>query len=419
MKIFIIGGYGYKNVGDEAQLSGNLQTIKHLFKDSNIVVASPHPDYTKKFHNCNLCIEALRSCYFNQHNSRRFQIVHKNKKSIFKYIGNEFYKLRFIIDSLILIADSLFLLNNIPIRLVSNKTRSFTTELFTSDILFFSGGGYLSEPTLSRLWDGYLHIILAKLANNKIVLSGQTLGPINSSFNKYLARKLFNLCNGISLRDNQKSLQFLDSLNLSIPFFVICDDATFCHKSLSNISKSGDFIAYHLHYWGADNKLDKKKILNQNVLIIKYLIRSGYTVKLISMTPSDEKPLTDLYKILDTKSLVLLPFHYDINFIISIFYNALFTLTMKHHPIVFSISQITPVISLNYTDYYRHKNGGALALFGLSKFSFNLLEDLDKIKSAIIYLSCNTNRKTIHSMLELKLRKKLEERQHYFREFLY
>ena len=92
---------------------------------------------------------------------------------------------------------------------------------------------------------------------------------------------------------------------------------------------------------------------------------------------------------------------------------------MKHHPIVFSISQITPVISLNYTDYYRHKNGGALALFGLSKFSFNLLEDLDKIKSAIIYLSCNTNRKTIHSMLELKLRKKLEERQHYFREFLY
>ena len=52
-RIFIYGGYGYKNIGDEAILAGLLQIIRRCFKDAKITVVSGDPKETRMMHNVN------------------------------------------------------------------------------------------------------------------------------------------------------------------------------------------------------------------------------------------------------------------------------------------------------------------------------------------------------------------------------
>ena len=49
--ILITGGYGYGNVGDEAQLNANLNRWKQKHPHAHITVLSPHPEYTSEHHN--------------------------------------------------------------------------------------------------------------------------------------------------------------------------------------------------------------------------------------------------------------------------------------------------------------------------------------------------------------------------------
>ena len=56
---------------------------------------------------------------------------------------------------------------------------------------------------------------------------------------------------------------------------------------------------------------------------------------------------------------------------------------MKHHPIIFAVGEKVPVISLANFDYYVHKNGGALKLFGLERYNLMFNDDfkIDKFIS--------------------------------------
>jgi polysaccharide pyruvyl transferase CsaB len=54
-KILIYGGYGFKNVGDEAILAGLLQIIRRCFNESEITVVSGDPQETMMMHNVNSC----------------------------------------------------------------------------------------------------------------------------------------------------------------------------------------------------------------------------------------------------------------------------------------------------------------------------------------------------------------------------
>jgi polysaccharide pyruvyl transferase WcaK-like protein len=411
-KIFVIGGYGYRNVGDEGQLSGNLASFYQLMEEVEVVVATPNVSFSKSIHDASKFVEALRSCFFNQHETRRFQITHRNKKSILKFLGNEFYKIRFVLDSLILLIDCFFLKHRVPLSLVNGKTRSLIKELSSSDMLFFSGGGYLTEPTLSRLWDGFLHIMIARLFGVKVVMSGQTIGPINGFVNKKLAMWLFSKCCAISLRDGQKSVECLLSMGLSSDSFdVVCDDATFCSATEEVGSDSSSYVAYQFHYWGATDNNISRAILDRNIEIVNYVISKGINVKLISMTPSDELPLSQLYEEINDKNLELTDFKYDIGYVVGIFKNAKLTITMKHHPIVFSIGQLTPVISLNYSDYYHHKNGGALGLFGLEEFGVDIFSDKKLIFNLIDRLFDNAERNVLIGKLSVELSNKSDKRQ--------
>ena len=50
LEVLYAGGYGYANIGDEAQLSANLSLWKKYVSNSKVTVLSPNPDYTERAH---------------------------------------------------------------------------------------------------------------------------------------------------------------------------------------------------------------------------------------------------------------------------------------------------------------------------------------------------------------------------------
>ena len=66
-KIFIIGGYGFGNLGDEAVLSVIIKRLRKTKDDTKITVLSHDPEETRRFHSVNACsplktlLEVVRS----------------------------------------------------------------------------------------------------------------------------------------------------------------------------------------------------------------------------------------------------------------------------------------------------------------------------------------------------------------------
>ena len=54
--------------------------------------------------------------------------------------------------------------------------------------------------------------------------------------------------------------------------------------------------------------------------------------------------------------------------------DATVVVTMKHHPIVFAVGEDVPVVALCLSQYYVHKNAGALGQYGIG----DLYVDMDK-----------------------------------------
>lgn len=61
----------------------------------------------------------------------------------------------------------------------------------------------------------------------------------------------------------------------------------------------------------------------------------------------------------------MLRYAYDYKVVRGVIGGARSCLAMKHHPIVFAMANAVPTVSVAVDNYYKHKNRGALALFGM------------------------------------------------------
>lgn len=76
--ILILGGYGYGNTGDEAQLNETLSIMESRFKDYDCLVLTPNLEYTKNAHNCKVDL-APREAFFDSKSPNTIYWI-KNKK---------------------------------------------------------------------------------------------------------------------------------------------------------------------------------------------------------------------------------------------------------------------------------------------------------------------------------------------------
>jgi len=375
-KILVLGGYGYGNTGDEAQLSASLKLLKEEFPDVLIKVLTPDEHRTFLEHNHPLVGPAPRKAFYDS--------------DIFNYywLRNRCSKFKFWLISVLIYLNAYLVRANFPTAFLNAKRASLLEEIKSSSLIYFCGGGYLTGKTLSRLWDSCVTIAIAKVLKIPVCLSGQTIGVWGNHFNRKIAKWGLGKSDLISVRDPEKSLMALNEIGLSDKnVFVTHDDALFCEKlndeqavnglllnsglTMEQIEKG--FICFHIHYWEESKSFDKTDLLERfDHLLCTVTEMIDLPILLIPMINSDEKTMTDLIEKYPRKNVYILKYNYSFKAIRAIIGKSKLCITLKHHPIIFALGEKVPIISLAFGDYYHHKNKGALKLFGLEDYNIEL-----------------------------------------------
>jgi coenzyme F420-reducing hydrogenase beta subunit/polysaccharide pyruvyl transferase WcaK-like protein len=364
-RILIAGGYGYRNTGDEAQLAANLMRWSQADPEAEIIVLSPDPAYTRSAHKAN-SLPASRVVFFEADKRNDYPL------------SNEIFKQDYRRLKPRLLWNARLLRWGLPLFGISRSQASFLGLLQSADVLHFCGGGYLTGKTLSRLWDHMLLIRLAHVFNVPVILSGQTIGVFQDEESRSLAIWGLKKARLIYLRDHGHSLQDLKDIGITGGHVQeTFDDALICpqaepeevKKSLEalGINLHKPYIAANVHDWGLGPE-ERSKVIARFAQICDWLIQEqGMQIVMVPMTPWDAPIERECLRLMQEKA-VQLDYDYDYRLVRGVIGGAHLCFTMKHHPIVFSIANHTPVVSVTTEEYYYHKNAGALGLCGLEAF---------------------------------------------------
>lgn len=175
--IVISGYHGFKNSGDEALLFAILNTLRKTKPDIDVTVLSKVPEETATVYGV---------------------------KSVSRY---NFFKI--------------------------------IKEMKKSKMLLFGGGSLLQDVTSSKSILYYLGIIfLAQKCRIKTMLYANGIGPVVKKRNRFIASKILNRVDLITLRDD-KSDEELKSLGVTKPKVIITADPAFTINA--DVSLSGEY----------------------------------------------------------------------------------------------------------------------------------------------------------------------------------
>lgn len=405
--ILVAGGYGYTNLGDEAQCETTLELLTKRYHDYQIINLTPDVNHSKDMH----------PDYFHEYASR-VAIYNQNMPCDLYSFSLKFFKLWripvFILKSVWVLINAYLIKYDLPTLFLNPRTVKFMEQLREASLFYFSGGGFLTGKTLSRLWDGIVICRLCKIFDTPVVMSGQTIGVWSGKYNEILAKWGFKHVKVITVRDEEFSLNDLSKIGLKGEnYFATHDDALHSKKSEERQINSDNYITLNFHYWGMSNKQKAVSIDKINKIVNYILDNSSYDIVLIPMTQTDTISFNDYLSKYPNDRIKPYEFNLDFGKIRRVIADSKMCITMKHHPIIFAMGEDVPTISLAFSGYYVHKNVGALAQYGQEKFSVNL-EDEDYFEKFLgLYKDINENKTEILSVLQSK-KSVLDERKEKF-----
>ena len=247
--VIYTSGFGYDNIGDEAQLNSNLKIWKETVPHATVTLLSPNPNKTRKIHvNYNI-LSASRNCLWGFRGIEYGGIG--NKKHFTKFFRIKFLWVRI----------NCFFIKHFNVTFGLNPEAGIL--LFTlknARVQHIGGGGFLTGKTASRLLDFMGLIRIANYFKTDVILSGHNIGIWETRYQKKLARQL-NKAMLIGLRDDEDSVKDLKEIGLFDPqkVFTLFDDALFCeHLSEKDfademynqgINDTKKIIAINAQYW--------------------------------------------------------------------------------------------------------------------------------------------------------------------------
>lgn len=360
LRVLIAGGYGYGNVGDEAQLGANLQHWQTAAPGCRLTVLSPDREFTHALHDPIRVELATRTSLFGRGGQQ--------------YYGSDktFKRMYFLVASLCLV-NAWLLRAGLPVFGLTAAQARLLDELHDSDVLFLSGGGYLTGMTLTRLWDNMLLIRLAHVLGVPVILSGQTIGVFKDTISRWLARWGLKKAEMIYLRDPVDSARDLADLGLSGDWIKSTfDDALFFQGATSELvaellEESGidpqkPYLAVNVHYWGQTPAASRLIMAGVARALDRLQRELELQIVFVPMHSSDETAIEEVWTAMETPGMM--PKHgYRPDLTVGLIQNATICITMKHHPIIFAMAAAVPTVSMTFDDYYHHKNYGAMRLF--------------------------------------------------------
>lgn len=363
--VLITGGYGYGNVGDEAQLNANILRWRKKNPDARLTIFSPHPEYSEKEHREH-AENAPRVVWFNSNNLAYY------------WAANFIFSVKFYLLAGRQLAAARLMRAGLPPLLISAEEAHLLHLVQRATILHISGGGFLTGMTRSRLWENALLLRLAHMLGTPSILTGQTIGVFKSRTDRIIARWGLRHSKTIYLRDKDGSELDLRGIGIAGSHVQsLYDDALFCSKAPEEIcneqviqaglNPDQPFIAVNYHYWGMSPEMVDQATSRFAELCNHVAQRNGQQLLLLPMTPSDESALDHLKTKL-TVPAGMLSYGYDFRIARGVIAKADWVFTMKHHPIIFAQGEGVPVASVCLDSYYFRKNKGAMANFGHEQY---------------------------------------------------
>lgn len=365
LRVLIAGGYGYGNVGDEAQLAANLQYWNTTAPACRLTVLTPNPAYTQQVHD-------------------QIRVELAPRKAIFGLRGREYFGSEKKFKRFFFPVAAWCLLNACLVR-AGLPTLGLTTaqarlldELKNTDVLFLSGGGYLTGMTLTRLWDHMLLIRLAYALGVPTILSGQTIGVFKDPVSRVLARWGLKKSKLIYLRDPVDSPEALADLGIPADRYKSTfDDALFWEASSPEkvqnmlLEAGGEpnkpYLAVNVHYWGQSPKSSRVIMKNLAKVLDRVVEDFDLQVVFVPMARSDETAIGEVLTAMERPGIM--PKHdYYPDQAVALLQKADLCMTMKHHPIIFAMAAAVPTVSMTFDDYYFHKNYGAMKIFNQENY---------------------------------------------------
>lgn len=195
-QILIIGGYGWKDIGDESMPHAVLIKLKsRLPNTTRYVMASPDPTDTAARYG-ETAIEDLQELT-RIGNSAMSTMRWSAIASVFMFGA---------------------LVERWGWRLALwPQARRFLDELSGTRLLFNVGGGNLNSLTRGELYKKSVTYLAARLIGVPVVLSGQTIGPFSRRSDRLIARFALNQVNMITFRDKQESFDANRALGVYRP----------------------------------------------------------------------------------------------------------------------------------------------------------------------------------------------------------
>ena len=418
--ILISGGYGYKDAGDEAQLSAQLANMRKRMPESHFVIFSDNPENTRihyreqtEFsinHYLSLPVFGLTSLWSGRSGRRENQEL----SILDKVLNGSFVKLLFL--SLILIFNAKRMKKNQKTIFLNCGLKHFLQTIKDSDLLFNVGGGNLTSVWRLELRSKCLLLILFRIFEKPVVLSGQTIGPFCGWLDRVIARYALNRVNLITLRE-KNSKDNLRNLGVNYPMVKVTGDDSstlipICRAEIKEIFNekkidlsSRPIIGLNiigLRYLRGSNSFEKSKrilariadylVVKHNATIVFFPTQYGDN--------DDRVSISEVLKLMERKHNVF-TFWQELSdrAIKGLISELDLVIGFRYHFLVFAVDSGVPSIGLYAGDYYSTKVNGLLSLVGLEQNAIDVenatFEELiDIIEKNLI------DKKAISNMLE-------------------
>ncbi len=356
LRILITGGYGYGNVGDEAQLSACITRWKTVDRNCHVSVFTPNPEYTDALHDAEAIEWAPRVAWFRAN-------------TIGPYDDSRRFRWFFHLLRIRVLVSAWAMKRHLPFSLCRSYEQRILQLVMDHNLLHVSGGGFMTGMTRSRLWENSLLMNVCQVLGTPYMLTGQTIGVFGCKSDKRICRKGLKKACHIGLRDRGVSEEALKKIGIHGTHVVSgCDDALLGEKlskesvceSLSGagVSLTEPFVVINFHEWG-QSEGEKAQILGRFGELCDHVAGRGFRLVAIAMTPSDVESIRLLRGTIES-DLHVLEYSPNYRFVRGAIALSSFVLTMKHHPVIFAQGEGVPVLAVALDDYYYHKNLGAL-----------------------------------------------------------
>ncbi len=306
MKITICGNYGIGNLGDEAILDGLMKILNTSFPKAILTVMSSFPKQTTKNH-------GLNSIYYFPAGFRSF-----------------FY--------------SIFSLNFF---------KTFK-NIWNCDLFVLGGGGLFNDEKKKAVWIWFVQAIWPILLRKKLVMLGQSVGPLHSYFGKKLCKFVFMKAMLVTVRD-QGSKKLLENLGIK-KIYVYGDLALANGYDIEGKPRLEKTIVLSLRDWIDENSTEKDKIFVELIdfLFERYKLKTIF-VPFQTNQHSDLDRATRLSKLLKyPESMIIILEKIDYRIATEIISKAKFCIGMRLHSIIFSLISVKPAIVISYSEKVRN-----------------------------------------------------------------